>query len=101
MVHRVGQRKAVRVFKFSMENSIEMHMNNLQAAKSALGSGTTRKLTPYERKKARITGLKDLFQVHTKLDSKWDGIYDDEKHDNDGGDPTLGGFIVDDDCFDY
>lgn len=70
-------------------------MCTLQDTKAAVGS--LQKLTSQERKKARITTLKDLFEIfQDNLVKKWDGYYSDEEADN-GAD--LAGFIVDDDNF--
>ncbi len=57
-------------------------MVQLQETKSALDKGSMQKLTKEERKKTRITTLKDLFQVEKDLDQKWEGWYKDEEEDN-------------------
>jgi hypothetical protein len=57
-VHRIGQTRPVHIYRFVMENSLEQRMHNVQRSKTALGNGSLRKLTPEERKLARITALK-------------------------------------------
>jgi SNF2 family DNA or RNA helicase len=62
-VHRIGQKRPVRVIRFLMKDSIEERMIALQDSKAALGKGSLEKLHPAEKRKARLTALKDLFQV--------------------------------------
>jgi SWI/SNF-related matrix-associated actin-dependent regulator of chromatin subfamily A3 len=62
-VHRIGQKRPVRVMRFLMKDSIEERMVALQDSKAALGKGALEKLRPDEKRKARLTALKDLFQV--------------------------------------
>jgi SNF2 family DNA or RNA helicase len=62
-VHRIGQKRPVRVMRFLMKDSIEERMIALQDSKAALGKGSLEKLRPAEKRKARLTALKDLFQV--------------------------------------
>jgi SNF2 family DNA or RNA helicase len=94
-VHRIGQTRPVRAIRFIMENSLEERMVTLQDSKAALGKGSLQKLNKEERKKARITALKDLFEI-TAVQAKWHGYVEDD--DDEGGD--LGGFIVGDDVED-
>jgi hypothetical protein len=61
--HRIGQKRPVRVMRFLMKDSIEERMVALQDAKAALGKGALEKLRPEEKRKARLTALKDLFEV--------------------------------------
>jgi SNF2 family DNA or RNA helicase len=49
--------------RFLMKDSIEERMVALQDAKAALGKGALEKLRPEEKRKARLTALKDLFEV--------------------------------------
>lgn len=44
-VHRVGQKRPVRVYRLVMAGSIEERMLLIQKAKSALGKGTMAKLS--------------------------------------------------------
>jgi SNF2 family DNA or RNA helicase len=46
-----------------MKNSIEERMMKVQKAKSTLGKGTLTKLTKEEEKIAKLTGMKDLFEI--------------------------------------
>ena len=62
-IHRIGQTRDVRVYRFLMEGSIEERMVKLQESKAMLGKGTQERLTPQEKRKARMTFLKDLFRV--------------------------------------
>jgi SWI/SNF-related matrix-associated actin-dependent regulator of chromatin subfamily A3 len=62
-IHRLGQKRDVRVYRLVMKDSIEERIIALQEAKAALGKGTMQKLKPEEKRKARITALKDLFLI--------------------------------------
>lgn len=62
-VHRIGQTRKVRVMRFLMKDSIEERLVGLQDSKAALGKGSMEKLTPEEKRKARLTALMDLFQI--------------------------------------
>ena len=62
-VHRIGQKRDVRVIRFVMKDSIEGRMLALQEAKAALGKGAMEKLKPEEFRKARIGDLKSLFSI--------------------------------------
>jgi SNF2 family DNA or RNA helicase len=70
-VHRIGQTRPVRVLRFVMKDSLEERMIALQESKAALGKGSMEKLSADEKRKARITALKDLFQV-TDVNELWD-----------------------------
>jgi len=94
-VHRIGQTRKVRAIRFIMKDSIEERFINVQDAKHSLGKGSLQKLKKDDRSKARITAMKDLFQMDCDA-KKWEGMYDDdEDFDDDGSD--LKDFIVDDD----
>lgn len=80
-VHRIGQKRNVKVIRLIIKDSSEEQMVQLQEAKSALGKGSMQELTKEERKKTRITALKDLFQVEEDIDQKWEGWYKDEEED--------------------
>mmetsp|Transcript_48711 Transcript_48711/g.54492 ORF Transcript_48711/g.54492 Transcript_48711/m.54492 type:complete len:756 (-) Transcript_48711:139-2406(-) len=66
-VHRMGQTRPVRVYRLVMKDTIEERLLNVQKAKSALGKGTMAKLTVAEEKLAKITSLKDLFQIKSRV----------------------------------
>jgi SWI/SNF-related matrix-associated actin-dependent regulator of chromatin subfamily A3 len=70
-VHRHGQTRPVRVVRFVMKDSLEERMLNIQSAKSTLGKASMEKLNKREKDKARITALRDLFQVQEDT-TKWD-----------------------------
>jgi SWI/SNF-related matrix-associated actin-dependent regulator of chromatin subfamily A3 len=70
-VHRIGQTRPVRVLRFIMKDSLEERMLALQESKAALGKGAMEKLSPDEKRKARTTDLKDLFQVQN-VEELWD-----------------------------
>lgn len=53
-------------------------MLNVQRAKSALGKGTMVKLSAAEESLAKVTSLKDLFQIKSGLD---DDAIDTESND--------------------
>ena len=63
-VHRVGQTRPVKIYRFVMKDSIEEKMiTNIQQAKSKLGKGAMAHLTAEELKLAKIATLKELFGV--------------------------------------
>jgi len=62
-VHRIGQKRPVRVMRFLMKDTLEERMVSLQDAKAALGKGSLEKLSPDEKRKARLTAMKDLFEI--------------------------------------
>merc|ERR1719464_1620448 len=84
-VHRIGQKRNVNAIRFIMKNSIEERFINLQNAKQALGKGSLEKLKKEDRSKARMTAMKDLFQMDCN-DKEWEGMYDDDNFDDDGSD---------------
>lgn len=69
-IHRIGQRRPVRVYRLLMADSIEERMVGLQDAKAALGKGSLEKLSPEEKRKARLTALLDLFRVE-QVEEYW------------------------------
>lgn len=82
--HRIGQKRPVSVVRFVIENSIEERMITLQQSKAALGKGTLEKLTRKEQQKARLTAVRDLFQIDdTATQADWDFIVDDDDDDDD------------------
>lgn len=73
-VHRLGQARPVHVFRFVMKNTIEERMLKVQEAKATLGKGTMTKLSAAEEKVAKVTSLKDLFEIQESQDSISDFI---------------------------
>lgn len=62
-VHRLGQTRPVRVYRLLMKDTVEARMVDIQVAKETLGKGTIERLDAEEKKRARLTTLKDLFAV--------------------------------------
>ena len=62
-VHRLGQKRKVRVYSFVMKDSIEERLIILQKAKAALGKGSMEKLCHREERRAKLTAMKDLFEI--------------------------------------
>jgi len=62
-VHRLGQKRKVRVYTFVMKDSIEERMVTFQKAKAALGKGSMEKLSAREESRAKLTAMKDLFEI--------------------------------------
>lgn len=60
-IHRSGQKRDVQVYRFVMKDSIEERIITLQETKATLGKGAMQKLTPDEKRKARISALRDRF----------------------------------------
>ena len=64
-IHRIGQTRGVRCIRFLMRDSIEERFVKYQNTKEALGNGSVvGKQSPIEKQKAKLTQLKDLFQVN-------------------------------------
>lgn len=59
-IHRVGQRKNVKVIRFIMEGSIEERMLAIQEKKNQLGEALT--ISDEERRKRKMEELQSLFQ---------------------------------------
>lgn len=51
-----------------MKDSIEERMIQIQKSKAALGKGSMQKLSREEEKMAKVTTLKDLFQIKSRED---------------------------------
>mmetsp|Transcript_59675 Transcript_59675/g.176827 ORF Transcript_59675/g.176827 Transcript_59675/m.176827 type:complete len:971 (-) Transcript_59675:116-3028(-) len=64
-IHRIGQKRDVRVIKFVMEGSIETRVIKMQEMKAAMGKGAMEKISPAEMRKARVSALKDLFLIQS------------------------------------
>jgi SWI/SNF-related matrix-associated actin-dependent regulator of chromatin subfamily A3 len=92
-VHRIGQTRPVKVVRFVMKDSIEERLLNVQSAKAALGKGSMEKLGKEEQNKARLTAMKDLFEVEEADGMEWDCSFindDDDGDDGDDGDDDDG-----------
>jgi hypothetical protein len=98
-VHRIGQTRPVTVLLLVMEDSIEERMIQLQQAKAALGKGSLEKLSPTEQRQARLTALKDLFQIaNSMFDAPdWDHTLDDDYVEDDDDEATFHSFLLEDD----
>lgn len=62
-VHRVGQTRPVRCIRFVMKDSIEERMIKVQQAKAALGKGSMERISRQEERVAKLTAMKDLFEL--------------------------------------
>jgi SNF2 family DNA or RNA helicase len=89
-IHRIGQTRPVRAIRFIMADSIEERLTEVQDAKDALGKGSLEKLKREDRSKAKITAMKDLFEMNGQF-IDWEGVFEDDAFD-DGSD--LVDFIV-------
>jgi SNF2 family DNA or RNA helicase len=87
-VHRIGQTRPVKVVRFVMKDSIEERFLRVQSAKAALGKGSMEKLGKEEQNKAKLTAMKDLFEVEGTEEMDWDDsfIVDDDDDDDDDDD---------------
>lgn len=70
-IHRISSTRPVRVYRLVMDQTLEHRMLGLQDAKEMLGKGTMQRLTREEARKARITQLRDLFELPETLESDW------------------------------
>ncbi|CAB9512414.1 regulator of chromatin subfamily A member 3-like 1 [Seminavis robusta] len=70
-VHRMGQQRPVRIYRLVMRGSVEERMLAVQRAKATMGKGTMKKLSASEEKLAKMTGLKDLFQINEEADDNF------------------------------
>jgi SNF2 family DNA or RNA helicase len=86
-VHRIGQTRPVKVVRFVMKDSIEERFLRVQSAKAALGKGSMEKLGKEEQNKAKLTAMKDLFEVEGTVEMDWDDsfIVDSDEDDEDTG----------------
>ena len=63
-LHRVGQTRVVRVYRFVMKDSIEERMEtNIQEDKAKLGKGAMAHIITEELKMAKIVDFKYLFGI--------------------------------------
>jgi SNF2 family DNA or RNA helicase len=84
-VHRIGQTRPVKVVRFVMKDSIEERFLKVQSAKAALGKGSMEKLGKDEQSKAKLTAMKDLFEMEETDEMNWDDsfIVDDDDSEDD------------------
>jgi superfamily II DNA/RNA helicase len=87
-IHRLGQTRKVRVYSFVMKDSIEERMVALTKAKAALGKGSMETLSPKEERRAKLTAMKDLFEIcdiddYIDSDDDFDGpsFFDEQDKD--------------------
>jgi SNF2 family DNA or RNA helicase len=73
-VYRIGQTRPVRVVRFLMSSSVEERLIAVQEAKQALGNGSLQKLTKAEQEKAKLTTIRDLFEIAETDDADWDWL---------------------------
>jgi hypothetical protein len=55
-----------------MADSLEQRMLGVQKAKEMLGKGIMERLSQAEKRKARITALRDLFELPENLEQDWE-----------------------------
>jgi SNF2 family DNA or RNA helicase len=80
-IHRIGQERPVEAIRFVMADSIEERVLQVQEAKETLGKGILKRLKKTERGKAKVTALRDLFEMDQHQFIEWDGVYEDEDDD--------------------
>lgn len=71
-IHRISSTKPVRVYRLVMNNTLEQRMLGLQDAKELLGKGAHERLSQAEKRKARLTHLRDLFELPEEIEKDWD-----------------------------
>jgi SWI/SNF-related matrix-associated actin-dependent regulator of chromatin subfamily A3 len=71
-IHRISSTRPVRVYRMVMADSLEQRMLGLQKAKEMLGKGIMERLSQAEKRKARITALRDLFELPENLEQDWE-----------------------------
>jgi len=62
-VHRIGQRRNVRVVRFVAADSVESRMVSLQEAKECQAKGAFENLSKEEKRKARLSDVKKLLEL--------------------------------------
>jgi hypothetical protein len=69
-----------------MKGSLEERMIQLQQSKAALGKSSFEKVTQREQRQARLTAVKDLFQISDAGgvlgEADWDHTLDDDADDS-------------------
>ena len=66
-VHRMGQKRPVRVYRFVMKDTVEERMLTIQGSKAALGKGTMKKLSCKYRKVDAMLMLCNIANQETLL----------------------------------
>ena len=70
--HRITSTKPVFVHKLVMKGTIEERMIKIQKAKAMLGKASMQKISKEEEKQAKMTAMKDLFQIESNIvNEKW------------------------------
>ena len=60
-IHRIGQKKPVKIVRYMSENSVEERIQKMQDGKKLFGKGTLGKVSAAELRKVRIGVLCNLF----------------------------------------
>lgn len=76
-----GQTRPVQAIRFVMADSIEERVLRVQEAKQTLGKGILKRLKKEERGKAKVTALRDLFEMDQHKFVDWEGVFDDNNDD--------------------
>lgn len=76
-VHRMGQVRPVRCLRFVMKGSLEERLINVQKSKAALGKASLERISRKEERMAKITAMKDLFEIVDDDDEEYDILDDD------------------------
>lgn len=84
-IHRIGQTRPVHAIRFVMADSIEERVLRVQEAKQTLGKGVLKRLQKEERNKAKVTALRDLFEMDQHKFVDWEGVFEDGDDDDDDG----------------
>jgi SWI/SNF-related matrix-associated actin-dependent regulator of chromatin subfamily A3 len=71
-VHRLTSKRPVRIYRLVMNNTLDQRMLGIQEAKDMLGKGILQRLSREEKRKARLTQLRDLFQLPENLEQDWE-----------------------------
>ena len=71
-IHRISSKKPVRIYRLVMDNTLEQRMLALQDAKELLGKGAMERLSTAEKRKARLTHLRDLFELPENMEQDWE-----------------------------
>lgn len=71
-IHRISSKKPVRCYRLVMDGTLEQRMLGLQDAKELLGKGAMERLSREEKRKARLTQLRDLFELPENMEQDWE-----------------------------
>lgn len=77
-IHRMGQTRPVKIYRLVMAESMEGKLIKLQQQKAAMGKGSLEKLSAKEQKRAKMTAMKDLFEIKEVDDCEGDFYYDSD-----------------------